>query len=91
MRRNKILREANRKEGSDTRHRIDPDLTREQKARLDELWEEARQKTAASKNGTTYFVIGKERPELRSKKTEEQESDSARGISAVDGSGRKKK
>ena len=71
LRGNKLLKEANKKAkdiGTDTRHRIDPDLTREQVANLDKAWEEARKRTQDSKNGTKFFVVGKENPIIRSEK-----------------------
>jgi hypothetical protein len=56
----------------ETRHRIDPDQTREQITRLDKLWTEAREKTA-SKNGVKFYVIGKENPVLRSREMTKEE------------------
>ena len=86
LRRNKSLRKVNEKEGS--RYRIDPDLTQEQKAKLDDLWETARKKTAEAKNGVKYFVIGKENPRLRSEKVEQEREESSldHGTSAEGGS-----
>ena len=52
-----------------SRFRIDPDLTKQQQEKLDEMWNEARKRTEA-KNGVRYFVIGMENPELRSQKVE---------------------
>ncbi len=53
-----------------TRFRLDPDLSKEQKAELDKLYEEARSK---SKNGVQYYVIGRENPVLRSREKTAQE------------------
>ena len=59
-----------------TRKRIDPDLTREQKKKLDEMWEEARKKSQ-SKNGIQFYVISMENLEMRSQRVEmEEEVDS---------------
>lgn len=67
LRSNRNLREHNKKNKdsqseTETRYRIDPDMTKEQMAALNKLWDEARDK---SKNGKRYFVIGKENPVLR--------------------------
>ena len=70
LRGNRALKEANKEDN--TRYRIDPDLTREQQQKLNDLWDEARKKNE-SKNGVKYFVIGRENPELRSRKVEEEE------------------
>ena len=67
---NKHLRNTNKRNG--TRYRIDPDLTKDQMARLDNLWETARSKTAESKNGLKFYVVGMENPELRSTRVEER-------------------
>ena len=67
MRSNRALKEINRKE--DSRWRIDPDLTKQQQDKLNEMWNEARKKTEA-KNGIRYYVIGMENPELRSQRVE---------------------
>ena len=64
---NRALKEVNKREES--RFRIDPDLTRKQQEKLDEMWNEARKKTEA-KNGIKFFVIGMENPEMRSQKIE---------------------
>ncbi len=57
-----------------TRYRLDPDLSKEQKKRLEELHEEARSK---SKNGKRFYVIGKENPVLRSREMTEEERTAA--------------
>ena len=66
---NRQLREENNKRGS--RFRIDPDLTKEQMAHLNSMYEEAR---AKSKNGVKYYVVGKENPVLRYRRVEEGEA-----------------
>ena len=72
LRGNRQLRDANRE--NNTRHRIDPDLTKEQMLKLDEMWNLARKKSE-SKNGLRFFVVGKENPEIRSQRVEEEEPD----------------
>lgn len=70
LRSNLELRDFNQSKG--TRYRIEPDLTREQRERLTNLWEEANKK---SKNGKKFFVIGKENPVLRWRAVEEEKSE----------------
>lgn len=65
LRSNRKLRECNETSKgteTETRFRIDPDMTKEQMATLNKLWDEARDK---SKNGRRFYVIGKENPVLR--------------------------
>lgn len=71
LRSNKWLREHNQKEG--TRFRFDADLTPEQRTNLNNLWDKAREKTEKSKNGTKFFVIGFENPQLRSSRPAEDQ------------------
>lgn len=66
-----------RGETSQTRFRIDADLTKEQKDNLDQMWELARAKTNESKNGVRYFVLGQENPVLRFQKTTLNDSQEA--------------
>jgi hypothetical protein len=73
IRMNGRLKEVNRQKG--TRHRIDPDMTKEQMARLDNMWTEAREK---SKNGVKFYVVGKENPILRSRELSEEEKENAK-------------
>jgi hypothetical protein len=47
-------------------------LTKDQMARLDMLWTEAREKTTESKNRVKYYVLGKESPILRSREMTEE-------------------
>ncbi len=70
--RHRELKAYNR--ANDTRYRLDPDLTKEQKKHLDEMHEEARRK---SKNGVRFYVIGKERPVLRSREMTPEEVEAA--------------
>jgi hypothetical protein len=70
IRMNGKLKEVNRLK--ETRHRIDPDLTRDQITRLDTLWTVAWEKTA-SKNWVKFYVIGKENPILRSREMTKEE------------------
>ena len=72
LRGNRSLKEVNRKEA--TRLRIDPDLTKQQQDKLNEMWDEARKKTDA-KNGVRYFVIGMENPEMRCQRVETEEKE----------------
>ncbi len=53
-----------------TRYRVDPDLTKEQRAKLEALWEEAHQKTTPE---VRFYVVGQENPVLRSRKLTEKE------------------
>ena len=52
-------------ERRNTRFKIDPDLTKEQVAHIEKMYEEARRRTKEAKNGTRYVVFGKENPVLR--------------------------
>jgi len=69
LRSNGNLRQHNRQEG--TRFRIEADLTKEQREKLEKTWEIARKKNEESKeakNGLVFFVIGQENPVIRSRK-----------------------
>jgi FAD/FMN-containing dehydrogenase len=72
IRMNGSLKEVNRQKG--TGHRIDPDMTKEQMARLDKMWTETREK----KNGVKLYVVGKENPILRSRELSEEEKENAK-------------
>ncbi len=64
------LKNHNKEEG--TRFRLDPDLSKEQKMKLEEMYEEARTK---SKNRVKYFVIGKESPVMKSRTLTSEETE----------------
>lgn len=57
------LKHFNDKNG--TRFKIDPDMSKEQMASYQKMWEEA---NSRSKNGMRFYVVGKENPSLRSVK-----------------------
>ncbi len=56
-----------------TRFRLDPDMSKEQKEKLEKMYEEARQK---SKNDKKFYVVGKERPVMKSRDLTPEESES---------------
>ena len=67
---NKNLKDINREnkdKGRTSRYRIDPDLSKEQMANLDRMWEAANERTKASKNGLKFYVVGKEHPTIQSR------------------------
>jgi len=65
-RRLRNLNQFNKSQGEETRFRIDPDLTNEQRDNLSRLWELAKEKTNKAKNGERFYVWGMENPTLRS-------------------------
>ena len=48
-----------------TRFKIHPDLTKEQAARVEQMYQDARRKTEEAKDGSRFVVIGRENPVLR--------------------------
>ncbi len=56
------LKERNELNG--TRYRVDPDLTKEQRDKLEAMWKEAHQKTMPE---VRFYVVGQENPVLRSR------------------------
>ena len=72
---NKNLKDINRENkdnGRTSRYRIDPDLSKEQMANLDRMWEAANERTKA-KNGLKFYVVGKENPTIRSRELAKEE------------------
>ena len=57
-----------------TRYRVDPDLTKEQRDKLEVMWKEAHQKTRPE---VCFYVVGQENPVLMSRKLKEKEKKEA--------------